>query len=69
MVPDPVLWALVANAGIFLPVELEWVPMEDVHKTFDVNVYGCLRAVKTFLPLLRESKGRIVLVASLAGEI
>lgn len=65
---DNVLWALVANAGIFLPVELEWVPMEDVHKTFDVNVYGCLRAVKTFLPLLRESKGRIVLVASLAGR-
>lgn len=62
------LWAVVANAGVFLAMELEWWSMEDVHRTFDVNVYGCLRAVKTFLPLLRQSQGRVVLTASYAGR-
>ncbi|CAN7936952.1 unnamed protein product [Ixodes hexagonus] len=65
---ENVLWAVVANAGIFLAMELEWWTMEDVQRTFDVNVYGCLRTVKTFLPLLRHSKGRVVITASYAGR-
>ncbi|XP_064483254.1 retinol dehydrogenase 7-like [Ornithodoros turicata] len=65
---DNRLWAVVANAGIFLSMELEWMPMKDIRKLFEVNVFGCVRTVQTFLPLLRESKGRVVLMASYAGR-
>ncbi|KAK3746121.1 hypothetical protein QZH41_008824, partial [Actinostola sp. cb2023] len=38
-------------------------------KVFDVNVWGLLDVTKTFLPLLKKSKGRIVNVASIFGKI
>lgn len=62
------LWAVVANAGIFVSMELEWLSRSDIYKLFEVNVFGCVRTVQTFLPLLRQSKGRVVLMASYAGR-
>ncbi|KAL1421680.1 hypothetical protein MTO96_004064 [Rhipicephalus appendiculatus] len=59
-----VLWAVVANAGIGSSGLLEWITMETVTKMFDVNVFGVLRVIKRFLPLLRKSHGRVVTVAS-----
>ncbi|XP_077518245.1 short-chain dehydrogenase/reductase family 9C member 7-like [Amblyomma americanum] len=61
------LWAVVANAGVFGSMELEWWNIAEIHQHFDINVYGCVRTVQAFLPLLRLSKGRIVLMASYAG--
>ena len=34
----------------------------------DVNTLGPVRVTKAFLPLLREAEGRVVVVASVAGE-
>jgi len=62
------LWAIVNNAGIATFTEIEWCPVETYHKIFDVNAMGPLRVTKAFLPLLRESQGRVVIMASLAGR-
>ncbi|XP_070383376.1 D-beta-hydroxybutyrate dehydrogenase, mitochondrial-like isoform X2 [Dermacentor albipictus] len=58
------LWSVVANAGVLRSGLLEWLSMDTIVDVFDVNVFGVLRVTKTFLPLLKRSKGRVVTVAS-----
>ena len=62
------LWAVVNNAGIACSSEIEWCPISTFQQQFDVNTLGPVRVTKAFLPLLRESQGRIVIVASVAGK-
>ncbi|KAH7940078.1 hypothetical protein HPB52_021027 [Rhipicephalus sanguineus] len=59
-----VLWAVVANAGIPNSGLIEWMTMESIVRVFDVNVFGVVRVAKKFLPLLKRSKGRVVIVTS-----
>lgn len=63
-----VLWCVVANAGIASYGPIELISMETVFNVFDVNVFGALRVIKKFLPLLKESRGRVVAVASPLGH-
>ncbi len=60
---------LVNNAGIALGGPLELLPIEQIRKQFEVNFFGALAAIQTFLPLLRESNGRIVNVSSIGGKL
>ncbi|KAH6924652.1 hypothetical protein HPB50_021793 [Hyalomma asiaticum] len=62
------LWAVVANAGVPSHGLLEWESMESIRKVFDVNVFGVVKVSKMFLPLLRKSKGRLVIVGSVLGR-
>jgi len=62
------LWAVVNNAGIATLGEIELLPMSAIRRTFEVNTFGPALVTKTFLPLLREGGGRVVIVASLAGR-
>jgi len=55
---------LVNNAGLSLNGPLELLPNNDIKKLLDVNIYGLLSVTKTFLPLIRESKGRLVNISS-----
>ena len=41
---------------------------EDIHKILAVNYLGPVAVCKHFLPLLRESQGRIVNIASNCGK-
>lgn len=64
------LWALVNNAGVLLcPVDAEIQPLDDYWCCMDVNFLAAVRMCQTFLPLLRRSRGRVVNVSSLAGEV
>ncbi|CAN7937531.1 unnamed protein product, partial [Ixodes hexagonus] len=63
------LWAVVCNAGVNLFLEFEWMSQRDVSWMFDVNVQGTVRVARSFLPLLRRSRGRLVFVSSYAGRV
>lgn len=63
------LHGVVSNAGIAVGGPLEHVPPEDMRRQFEVNVYGALALVQTFLPFLSENDGRIVFVGSISGRL
>eukprot|EP00057_Strongylocentrotus_purpuratus_P013158 XP_011667632.1 PREDICTED: retinol dehydrogenase 7 isoform X2 [Strongylocentrotus purpuratus] len=64
------LWGVVNNAGISnLAGYLEWTRREDYEKVLAVNLFGVVDVTLTFLPLLKESSGRLVNVASSAGRV
>lgn len=63
------LAGLVNNAGIGVDGPLEFMRAEDIRRQFEVNVFGPAALVRTFLPLLRTSRGRIVNVSSAAGRM
>jgi NAD(P)-dependent dehydrogenase (short-subunit alcohol dehydrogenase family) len=60
---------LVNNAGIALGGPLELLPLDEVRKQFEVNFFGAIAAIQTFLPLLRQSGGRVVNVSSIGGKL
>jgi len=62
--PDKGLAALVNNAGVAVAGPLEFVSMDDIRRTFDVNVIGHLAVIKACLPLIRQGRGRIIQVSS-----
>ncbi|PSN39887.1 hypothetical protein C0J52_22442 [Blattella germanica] len=65
---DKQLWAIVNNAGITTSGDFELIPMKHIMNVMNVNAIGPLRVTKAFLPLIRKARGRIVIVASMAGR-
>ncbi|KAK8763978.1 hypothetical protein V5799_033407 [Amblyomma americanum] len=63
------LWAVVSNAGVATLGYIEWQPTNKVRHVFDVNTLGTLSVTVTFLPLLKKSQGRLVLVSSFFGRM
>ena len=64
----PELDGLVDNAGIAIAAPLEFLPPEELTRQLDVNVVGQLRVLQAFLPALRRSRGRVVLMGSIGGR-
>jgi NAD(P)-dependent dehydrogenase (short-subunit alcohol dehydrogenase family) len=61
---------LVNNAGVAGGGRIELCPLEEWRWITDVNLFGVVRGVRAFTPLLKEQRsGRIVNVASLAGLV
>ena len=60
--------ALVNNAGIAVGGAVEQLPTRDLVRQFEVNLFGVHRVTRAALPMLRRSRGRIVMVSSMAGE-
>lgn len=63
------LYGLVNNAGIGELGMLSTWTDADLHHIFNVNVFGPHRVTNAFLPLLLESKGRIVNIGSRGGML
>ena len=61
------LYAIVNNAGVGLMAPLIELDEKDMDFILDVNVYGPYRITKAFVPLLIESKGRVINIGSIAG--
>jgi NAD(P)-dependent dehydrogenase (short-subunit alcohol dehydrogenase family) len=59
---------LVNNAGIALAIPLEFIPLDELRRQFEVNVFGQVAVTQAFLPHLRRSRGRIVFIGSIAGQ-
>lgn len=63
------LYGVVNNAGIAVAGPLEYLPVDEVRRQFEVNVFGALSVTQAMLPLLRTSRGRVVFVSSVSGQI
>jgi NAD(P)-dependent dehydrogenase (short-subunit alcohol dehydrogenase family) len=63
------LFALVNNAGIGLAAPLEFQPLADIRSAFEINVIGQIAVTQAFLPLLRETRGRVVNICSVGDRI
>ena len=63
------LWAVVNNAGIAGSGEIEWTSNSVCQETLEVNTLGAYKVTQTFLPLLRKSGGRVVVMSSFLGKI
>jgi NAD(P)-dependent dehydrogenase (short-subunit alcohol dehydrogenase family) len=62
------LVGLVNNAGISVQGPLEYLPIDDLRRQFEVNVFGQIAVTQAFLPLIRQATGRIVFVGSVGGR-
>jgi NAD(P)-dependent dehydrogenase (short-subunit alcohol dehydrogenase family) len=62
--------ALVNNAGYSQSGAIEEVPIEDVRRQFETNVFGLVRMTQLVLPGMRSKRrGRIVNVGSMGGKL
>ncbi|MBS3072787.1 SDR family oxidoreductase [Candidatus Pacearchaeota archaeon] len=60
---------LINNAGIKKDSLLENMPEEDITNVINTNLIGTIILTKKIIPKIKESKGRIINISSLAGEI
>lgn len=61
------LFALINNAGVACSGALETVPIPQVKSLIDVNVLGTFAVTQACLPMLRSSRGRVVIMGSISG--
>ncbi|XP_011721359.2 D-beta-hydroxybutyrate dehydrogenase, mitochondrial [Macaca nemestrina] len=67
--PEKGMWGLVNNAGISTFGEVEFTSMETYKEVAEVNLWGTVRTTKSFLPLIRRAKGRVVNISSMLGRM
>ena len=59
---------IVNNAGYGSMGSIEEVPAEEVHRQFDVNVFGVLHVLRAVLPQLRKQRsGHVLNITSIGG--
>ncbi len=63
------LAGLVNNAGVAIAGPLEFLPLEALRRQFEINVIAPIAMTQAALPLLRQSRGRIINVGSIAGRL
>ena len=62
------LWGLVNNAAILSFCPIEWTPVSTFKRLAEVNLWGMVDVTKTFLPLVKKARGRVVNMSSAAGK-
>jgi short-subunit dehydrogenase len=58
------VFSLVNNAGLSLNGPLEILPQKDIENLINVNVIGLLTVTRAFIPLIRNSQGRLINISS-----
>lgn len=61
---DNSVFSLVNNAGLSLNGPLEILPQKDIENLINVNVLGLLAVTRAFLPMIRNSRGRLINISS-----
>ena len=56
------------NAGILKTLPIEWTPLSTFKRIADVNLWGMIDVTKTFLPLVKKVRGRVVNFSSGTGN-
>lgn len=62
------LMGLVNNAGIAVTGPIELVPVHELRRQFEVNVFGQVAVTQAFLPLIRAARGRIINIGSVGAK-
>ena len=62
------LAGLVNNAGVGTGGPLEFIPLDDVRRQFEVNLIGQIAVTQAMLGALRKARGRIVNMGSAGGH-
>jgi NAD(P)-dependent dehydrogenase (short-subunit alcohol dehydrogenase family) len=61
--------AVVNNAGVVVSGPMETVSPEDWREQLEINVIGQLAVTQAVLPRLRKSRGRVVFISSVNGQL
>ncbi len=61
--------AVVNNAGVVVGGPVEGLPVDELRRQFEINVFGQIAVTQAVLPRLRASRGRVVFVSSVSGRI
>jgi hypothetical protein len=67
--PRRPLRAVVNNAGVEINAPVEVLPLDLWRSRFEVNLFGHIAVVQALLPTLRASRGRIVNITPVGGEV
>jgi NAD(P)-dependent dehydrogenase (short-subunit alcohol dehydrogenase family) len=59
---------LVNNAGVATPIPFEQIDLDHYDDIFNINVKGLIDMTLSALPLLKESKGNIINIASIVAD-
>lgn len=60
---------LINNAGIMRPAKFHNVSMDAIEEQIDVNIKGTIRLTHLAMPHLKSSKGKLIILSSLAGIV
>jgi len=63
------LKCLFCNAGVALGGPVENTPLDTYRRVFEINYFSYVSLIQKLIPLLRESRGMIMIHGSLAGRI
>jgi NAD(P)-dependent dehydrogenase (short-subunit alcohol dehydrogenase family) len=63
------LVGLVNNAGVGGGGPIEFMPLDELRDTLEVNLIGQVGVTQAFIPLIRRVKGTIVFIASIGGRV
>jgi NAD(P)-dependent dehydrogenase (short-subunit alcohol dehydrogenase family) len=63
------LSGLINNAGVAFGGPIEYLDLDEMRRTFEVNFFGLIAVTQAVLPLLRRGHGRIVNMSSISGWI
>ncbi|HEY1238105.1 MAG TPA: SDR family NAD(P)-dependent oxidoreductase, partial [Solirubrobacterales bacterium] len=68
-VGDQGMAGLVNNAGVGGGGPIEFMPLDELRSTLEINLIGQVAVTQAFLPLIRRGKGTIVFIASIGGRV
>jgi NAD(P)-dependent dehydrogenase (short-subunit alcohol dehydrogenase family) len=68
-VGDEGLVGLVNNAGVGGGGPIEFMPLDELRRTIEINLIGQVAVTQACIPLLRKAKGTIVFIASIGGRV
>lgn len=66
---DGKLWAVVNNAGIAVPGNIDFLALDDFRRVMEVNFFASVSITKFCIPLLKQSRGRIININSTCGLV
>lgn len=61
--------ALVNNAGVSRKFPAEIHDITDIRRVFETNFFGMIQLTQLFIPILRQTHGRILMISSISGFV